>query len=243
MIGYFGPFRAYRLMQAEIAGIPEEELPEMYFSSNAFSVRLMMGVLRELWSNTETYPNIIECMKAANPGEYFRLTMDGQYEVAQKYGGGDGYLHTAGIIYTPTPILLVVMTYRVTNAEYAIANLAQLLADYSLTLDERRDAVLAERAAEAERLAAEQAEQERLAAEQAERERLAAQEAEAERQRLEAENAARQQAEAATPSPGPEHAESGDTGILAVVLGVLGAAAAVLIAAALLTRRRQTVRR
>ena len=234
IIGYFNPFRDYRLMQAEIAGIPEEELSEEYFHSNTFSARFMMGVLKELWAHTEKYPNIIECLKVANPGEYFRRSLDGKYEVAQKYGGGDGYLHTAGIIYTPTPILLVVMSYRVTSAEQALAELAQDMVNYSITMDSRRDAILAARAeaeriaaaeAEAARLAAEQAEAERIAAEKAEAERLAAEKAEAERKAAEEADAAREPSAgpARTPAPTPAKNDSGSlrAGLLYVTAGAL----------------------
>lgn len=193
LIGYFSPFRSYRLMQAEIAGYPEEELSEDYFTSNSTSARFMLGVLRELWSNTEEYPNIVECMLEANPTEYFRKSLNGQYTVAQKYGGGDGYLHTAGIIYTPTPCLLVVMTHYVVNAEGVIADMAQMMADYSAGLDAEKNAILEARA-EAARIAAEE---EARAAEEAAR--IAAEEearrAAEEAARLAAEEAARIAAE------------------------------------------------
>ncbi len=239
IIDYFSPFRSFRLMQAEIAGVAEEDLPEDYFSSINFSSDFMLGVLKELFYHTEKYPNIIECLKEAEPGHYFRMTMDGKYAVAQKYGGGSmngiRYLHTAGIIYTPTPCLLVVMTKNVTNAEYAIANMAQLMADYTLTLDQRVADEM-ERRAEEERLAREAEEAARLAAEQAEQERLAAEEAERERQRLEAEEAARLQAEAEAaaratpePSPAPVMDSPRETAPLKYVVIALGAAAAVLV--------------
>ena len=238
IIDYFSPFRSFRLMQAEIAGVPEEDLPDDYFNSINFSANFMLGVLKELYGDPDRYPNIIECLKAAEPGHYFRMTMDGKYDVAQKYGGGNmngtRYLHTAGIIYTPTPCLLVVMTRNVTNSEYAIANMATLMTDYTLTLDQRRDEILAQRAEE-ERLAREAEEAARLAAEEAERERLAAEEAEKERARLEAEEAARRLAEAeaaarATPEPEPEPVLDSPQEIapLRYVVIALGAAASVL---------------
>ena len=188
LIGYFSPFRSYRLMQAEIAGYPEEELDEAYFTSNSTSARFTLGVLQELWNHTEMYPNIVECMLEANPTEYFRRALNGQYTVAQKYGGGDGYLHTAGIIYTPTPCLLVVMTHYVINAEWVIGDMAQMMADYSAGLDAEKNAILEARA-EAARIAAEE-EAARLAAEEAAR--IAAEE---EAARIAAEEAARIAAE------------------------------------------------
>lgn len=95
--------------------------------------------METLYNDPATYPNVIECLLEAQPEHYFRLCLEGQYDVAQKYGGGDHYLHTAGILYTPTPCLVVVMTYYVSNAEAVIGDLAQMLADYSLTLDQRAD--------------------------------------------------------------------------------------------------------
>lgn len=217
IILYFYPFRDYRLKLAEIAGIPEEQLPEEYFTANIFSANFMLGALKELYYHTEKYPNVVECLLDANPGEYYRKALDGKYTVAQKYGGGDGYLHTAAIIYTPVPCLVTVMTHHVPNAEYAIAGLGELLADYAVTMTERNEArhaalkdaaagaVRAEQrarltSAEAERLrkaeeeeARRRAEAEQAAAERAEQERLAAERAAAE------EAAARQRAEEAAP--------------------------------------------
>lgn len=194
MIGYFGPFREYRLMQAEIAGVPEEELPEEYFSNNIFSADFMLGVLETLYQDPDTYPNVIDCLLEAQPEHYFRLRLEGQYDVAQKYGGGDHYLHTAGIVYTPTPCLVVVMTYYVSNAEAVIGDLAQMLADYSLTLDQRAAQREAQREEEA-RLQAEAEEAARLE-EQARREEEARQKEQARREeqaRLEEERQAREE--------------------------------------------------
>jgi len=209
MIGYFGTFRDYRLMQARIAGVSEADLPEDFFSANVFSADFMMGVLKELYAHPEKYPNVMECLYEANPGEYFRRSLDGRFAVAQKYGGGDGYLHTAGIIDTPVPCLLVVMTHRVSNAQQVIADIGAMMADYSVTLDERtrahfdeleRQAEEARRAEEEARRAEEEAqrraeeeerarqEAQRRAEEEAEAARIAAEE-EAEKARLAAEAA------------------------------------------------------
>lgn len=132
---YFGDFRYYKLVLAEIAGITADKLPPEYFTGNIYNARFMMGVLRELYYHEEKYPNILPNMLQANPGQFFRRTLDGQYAVAQKWGGGDGNWHTAGIIYTGHPFLLTVMTWDTLNAEAVIADLAQLFADYTAALD------------------------------------------------------------------------------------------------------------
>ncbi len=250
LITYFsnrlGSFKNYKLMQAEIAGADPDALPWEYYNSNFFSPNFNLGALKELYNNTELYPNVLDCLYNANPGHYFRMTMDGKYTVAQKYGGGSGFLHTAGIIYTPTPILLVVMTRRVANAEYAIANMATLMTDYALTLDQRikdhydeiaRQEEEARRAEEEARLAAEAEERARQEAEEAARQ---AEEA----ARLAAEEEARRAAEQAaqTPSPAPETSPAGpgDMKLLGILAAGAVAAAAVMavLGVVLLLRRR-----
>ena len=236
IITYFsnrlGSFRNYKLMQAEIAGADPDALPWEYYNSNFFSPNFNLGVLKELYAHPEQYPNVLDCLYNANPGHYFRMTMDGKYTVAQKYGGGSGFLHTAGIIYTPTPILLVVMTRRVSNAEYAIANMATLMTDYALTMDKRiqdhydeiaRKEEEARRAEEEARLAAEAEERARLEAEEAARRA----EEEARRAEEEARRAAEQAALAPTPSPEPQVTGGADMGMLGI-LAIAAVAAAVI---------------
>lgn len=214
IIEYFYPFRSYRMMLAETAGYTEEDLPTAYFQGNIFSANFMLGVLKELYYNTEQYPNVVECMLNANPGEYLRLSLDGKYTVAQKYGAVPGYTHIAGIVYTPVPCLVCVMTQNTPSAQNVIAGLGEILADYAVTLDQRSQGrreqlrnvnrevslSLAEgqvktMEAEKQRVAAE--ENERRAAEEA---RIAAQE-EAERERLEAERLAAVQARERAAAP------------------------------------------
>ena len=250
LITYFsnrlGSFKNYKLMQAEIAGADPDALPWEYYNSNFFSPNFNLGALKELYNNTELYPNVLDCLYNANPGHYFRMTMDGKYTVAQKYGGGSGFLHTAGIIYTPTPILLVVMTRRVANAEYAIANMATLMTDYALTLDQRikdhydeiaRQEEEARRAEEEARLAAEAEERARQEAEEAARQ---AEEAARQAAEEEARRAAEQAAQ--TPSPAPETgpAAPGDLKLLGILAAGAVAAAAVMavLGVVLLLRRR-----
>ena len=65
-------------------------------------------------------------------------------------------LHNAGIIYTPTPILLVVMCDHMPGQLDALDELAEFFADYSLELDKRqaqREAEKQEESARAEAVA------------------------------------------------------------------------------------------
>ena len=80
-----------------------------------------------------------------------------------------------GIIYTPNPIILTIMSVNMESYNARIGELAKMFADYALTLDSRYDSFVAEQELlarqEADRLAAEEAE--RLAAEQAEQAKAA----------------------------------------------------------------------
>ena len=161
-----------------------------------FNNRYMTSVMETLYSDSDSYPNVIDCLLRAEPTHYFRLSqsIDGVYDVAQKYGSfddqiGQSFNHTTGIIYTPNPCIVTVMTCNVSNYEKVISDAALMLTEYSLSLDDQLKSYEEEKQAEEEAArkaeedaAAEKAEQERLAAERAaaekaEQERLAAEQA------------------------------------------------------------------
>ena len=157
------------------------DLPEDYYDPDFrdysyFTARFMTQVMTTLFNEPERFPNIVECLKAAQPDHYFRLFIK-NYEIAQKYGSFRDYSnrdfnHTAGFIYTPNPIILTVMSQDIPQPETVIGELAQYFTGYALELDEKLDDFRAEQ--EAARLAAEE-EARRLEEEQ----RAAEQEAEA----------------------------------------------------------------
>lgn len=129
---------------------PEDELCDEFYSRLIYSPRFMLGIVQELYSNPDDYPNVLDYMREAQPGEYFRREREGVYEVAQKYGSADGSNHTAGVIYTPSPILLVVMSSSLgpMMGDHLIGHVSAAIADYALLVDERADAWDAKRAEE-----------------------------------------------------------------------------------------------
>ena len=175
-----GGMAGFRRMQAEIAGVADDDLPADYYNTLNYSADFTMGVLKELYYNQETYPRVIDFMHSAND-QYVKIRLRQKYDVAHKYGGGDGTWNIAAIVYSPTPFLVSIMSYHAGGGAAMLNDIIQLLADYTDTLDQR----LADHRAELER----QAEEARRAEEEA---RLA----EEERQRREAEEAARLAAEA-----------------------------------------------
>ncbi len=122
------------------------DLPDDYFSweyraYSCFSARFMTEVMDTLYSEPERFPGIAERLKEAQPGHYFRLKLeDCGYEIAQKYGNyhdedGNDWNHTAGIMYTPNPVVLTVLTQYGGISEIIISDLAELFFDYTLKAD------------------------------------------------------------------------------------------------------------
>ncbi len=174
MMGYFGSETECRTSYRKYSDLPDDYFISDYYTSNHFTARYMTDVMTTLCKNDEQFPNIIDCLERAQPDEYFNLTVGKEYEVAQKYGSYEYLHHTAGIIYTPNPIVVVVMTDGKALYQDIISETAQILTDYTLELDARLEAerleaeaqAKAEAEAEAERLKRE--EEARLAAEAAE---------------------------------------------------------------------------
>lgn len=144
------------------------DLPESYFDQNFFDVsyysaRYYTKILETIYKNQDRFPHIIDYMKQANKymcdnpsdiGKYLSNNGVGdQYAVAQKYGSyveaqgtGDDNKHAAGIIYTPNPVIITVMTKNITNYERKIGDISSILVNYTLTLDSKVEAYEAEKA-------------------------------------------------------------------------------------------------
>lgn len=237
IFGYFGGQAGYRKRSLELVDWDMDNLPPRWEYNVDVCAPLVNAWLLKLYSEPDQFPQIIEHMKLAQPKQYFRHYLEGQYEIAQKYGAYQGVHHTCGIIYTPHPILLTVLTQYYGSAEPFLGETAELMVNYTLTLDEKLEAMRAEK--EAARLAAEEAlrieEEERLAAEEAarkaEEERLAAEEAarKAEEERLAAETAA----ETAAPEVEKENQPGGVMPLIAILL----AGGAVIASAAVFTQK------
>ncbi|MBR0161191.1 MAG: hypothetical protein IJQ02_07945 [Oscillospiraceae bacterium] len=144
--------------------IPYTDLSEEYFDQNFYDLsyytaRYMTQVMKTLYDNPERFPHVMEFLLQALPDNYYNIKLGDRYEIAQKYGSyeepnGNKNNHCAAVIYTPTPIIVTVMTRNADYFETRIAEVGSYLADYSLTLDARAEQLRIE---EEERLAAEAA--------------------------------------------------------------------------------------
>ena len=150
-------------------------LGESYFTEEDFedlsyyTARYMTYVMKTLFEGgDETFPHVEDYLREAQPGEYYNTDATlSHYGVAQKYGAfveqnGNNNNHCAAIIYTPTPIIAVVMTRNVGDYQRRIGEVGAHLAQVALELDEKQAALeqeaLAKAAAEAEAQAAAEAE-------------------------------------------------------------------------------------
>lgn len=177
------------------------ELPESYYHSDFvdycfFTVRYMDDVMQHLYNNSENFPNVIDSLLVAMPNNFYHLKIDPSIQIAQKYGAFEQFNANTGIVYTPNPFILTIMSDCLSydRAEHIMGDAAKLFMDYTLSLDAQLEAYEQElaaaeaAAAEAERLRIE--EEERIAREKAEAE------AKAEAERLAEEQRLRQEAEA-----------------------------------------------
>ena len=243
MLYQLGSFRDYKEAMRTYFTMTDDEIDPIYYADNYYCTRMMMDCLKYLYAHEDDFPEMLDYMKQAFPGAYFRAYLDGRVTVAHKYGSFEGAENDTGIIYASQPFLLAVYTQGV--GELIPAKAAALLYEYTEYQYQCAEAErIAAEKAEAERLAAEKAEAERLAAEQAEAERLAAEQAEAARLEAERERAeqAAAQAEAErlaaelTQQAEAEREESAQSGafewwMLAVALGVFGAGLLVVVLA------------
>lgn len=221
MIHYFDSERDYREQQVKMSDVPVEDIPERYYVSSHFSPRFVIGVLRNLYENPDQFPNIVECLKVAMPGQYLSRTLGDKYEVAQKYGAYEQFNNIAGIVYMPHSIFIAINTTWVGNAEQVLADAGKLLADYTLTLDARLEE--REKAAKAE-------EERKLQEEEAERKRLEEEAAQAEEEARIAEAQAVQERAFAEEEAAAEEAVAVRNRVICAVAGVVVIAAVIAIA-------------
>ena len=226
MMACIGTDRECRELYQKYSDLPLDEYDPDFYDYSYFSARFMTDVMKTLYFENERFPNIIDCLKPAQPGSYMRRDMGTEYEIAQKYGSYKQFNSTAGVVYTPNPYILVVMTKDLTIAggEDVIAELTVKFRDYTLQLDT-------------------ELEQYRLEQERAEAERLRLEEEERLRQEQERQQ---QEQEAASPEPTVEPTkapeETADSSSAIVVVAVIGAVliAAAVVAVLVVKRRGKT---
>lgn len=204
-----GDWPEYKQAMRKYFTMTDEEIPQNYYYDHLFCTRMMMDTLKVVWGGQENYTELIDDLKIACPGAYFKTYIDvDETPIAHKYGSYNGAENDVGIIWAAQPFLLAVYTSGLSygaggNVDNAYADgqsagsviCGQLAVLFKTYVEEqaRLAQEQAEKEAEAARLAEEQAkaeaeEQARLAEEQKAAEEAAAEAArQAELQRQEEE--------------------------------------------------------
>ncbi len=128
-----GNYRSYRRYIAPLMGEDADTVDPQYYVNNFFTPRQMIHCLTELYDNQERYPGVIDCMKRAEPTEYFRRS-ENRYEIAHKYGYWEDttlHMNDCAIVYTDEPILIVCFTDGLYNAYQVLAEFCTLMCDYA----------------------------------------------------------------------------------------------------------------
>ena len=141
MMNYIGTDKEVRKLYQNYSPLPEAYYDADFLDYSYFTVRFLTDVMKTLYNESERFPNIIECMKNSDNGSVFHGAMGGAYEVAQKYGNyidrrNVEFNNTIGIIYTPHPFVLTVMTKNLGINHEVMWDLAVIFKDYTLGLDE-----------------------------------------------------------------------------------------------------------
>ena len=145
MMHVIGSDKEVREQYRNFSSLPEEYYDPDFLDYGYFSARFLTDVMKTLYYENERFPNIIECLKASDNGSYFHGAMREAYEVAQKYGNyidkrNVEYNNTTGIIYTPHPFVLTVMTKNQGITQEIMWDMAVIFKDYTLSLDEAYEA-------------------------------------------------------------------------------------------------------
>ncbi|MCR5087919.1 MAG: class A beta-lactamase-related serine hydrolase [Oscillospiraceae bacterium] len=130
-------------MTIRYTDLAEDYFPQDFYDYSYYSARYMTQVMKTLYDGQaeNAFPHVIDYLLPAQPGAYFKISLS-QYDVAQKYGAfeektGAQNNHCTAIIYTPTPIIVTVMTRNVGDYQRRISEVGAYLAEYALSLDEK----------------------------------------------------------------------------------------------------------
>ncbi len=129
-------------MTIQYTQLPEDYFEQNFYDYSYYTARYMTHIMRTLHEGgEERFPHVIEYLLPAAENQYFEILVK-EYEVAQKYGSypeknGNENHHTSAIIYTPSPIVVTVMTRNVGDYQARISEVGRYLTDYAVELQAR----------------------------------------------------------------------------------------------------------
>ena len=173
MMHYIGTDAECRTLYQNYAQLPREYYVQDFYDYSYFTARFMTQVMQTLYNEQDRFPNVIEHLLLAQPGQYFKAAIT-DVPVAQKYGNycdsmGRQWTHDTGIIYTDNPFILTIMSKNMGQSDAVVADFCHDFEDYARTLDAALPAYLQaqQQTAEEEARSLAEEEEQRLLAEEA----------------------------------------------------------------------------
>ena len=106
-----GDWPEYKQAMRKYFTMTDEEIPQNYYYDHLFCTRMMMDTLKVVWDGQKNYTELIDDLKIACPGAYFKTYIDvDETPIAHKYGSYNGAENDVGIIWAAQPFLLAVYT-------------------------------------------------------------------------------------------------------------------------------------
>ena len=129
----------------QYAGLPEDYYIDDFYQKSYYTARIMTEVTKTLYlGGDERFPKVLEYMKESQPWDMFkrdeniRVNLNASQTHAASWGDGAGdYIHCTGVIYTPTPIVLTVMTKNISDLDI-IGGVAGHIALVATEMDARQ---------------------------------------------------------------------------------------------------------
>lgn len=118
----------------KFSSMTEDEYDRSYLRGGNFNVRFMNEIMKTLYSEPDRFPGMLDRMLQAQPDQYLKKELGDTYPIAQKYGSYDRLIHASGIIYTPNPIIITIMTEYLPSRDALIGDLAKEICDYCMTI-------------------------------------------------------------------------------------------------------------
>ena len=84
-----GDWPEYKQAMRKYFTMTDEEIPQNYYYDHLFCTRMMMDTLKVVWDGQENYTELIDDLKIACPGAYFKTYIDvDETPIAHKYHRG-----------------------------------------------------------------------------------------------------------------------------------------------------------
>lgn len=136
MIYNLGNFRTYKEKMRKYFTMDSADIANLYYTGNYYCTAMMLDTLQYIYDRQESFPDLLDYMKQAQPEEYF-ARYAGDTEIAHKYGffydeeDQVVSVNDVGIIYAPHPFLLAVYTKNAGDGVEVLARVCERLIEYN----------------------------------------------------------------------------------------------------------------